>query len=214
MANPADTFNIASKKISEWEGGSQYHNPETDMWTAYDDVVGGNIPTVHAGITGQIGGEDIQIGQQYPGSLLGQEFQGRMQGDYDWLSQNLGDSWGSLNPNQQAATMSLVHNVGATAFSQSDAFRHLKGGSSVNPNWLEDFAFEAFDPNEGFVRGGEIDPETNRKKIIPGLQNRRNYEKEKRRWKSCRRRFCTEKRKTNACNRHTISWYYIISSIK
>ena len=148
MANPTDTFNIASKKISEWEGGSQYHNPETDMWTVYDDVVGGNIPTVYAGLTGQIGGEDIQVGQQYPGSLLGQEFQGRMQGDYDWLSQNLGDSWGSLNPNQQAATMSLVHNVGADAFSKSKAFGHLKGGSSVNPNWLEDFSYEAFDPNE------------------------------------------------------------------
>lgn len=172
MANPTDTFNIANKNISEWEGGSEHYNPETNMWTAYDDVVGGNIPTLGAGITGQIGGQDIQIGQEYSGDLVNQEFQGRMQGDYDWLSQNLGDSWGSLNPNQQAATMSLVHNVGATAFSQSNAYKHLKGGN------LEGFAFEAFDPNEGFVRSGEIDPETNRKSIIPGLQNRRGYERD------------------------------------
>lgn len=159
-----DVFDIAHDKIGEWEGGREHFNPETNMWTAYDDVIGGNVPTAGPGITGQIGGQDIQIGQQYPADAVKDEYKKRMQGDYNWLASNVGNSWGDLNPNQQASVMSLLHNVGPGAFGASQAFQHLKGGN------LEGFAHEAFDPTVGFVKAGG--------KVIKGLQNRRGKEKD------------------------------------
>ena len=172
MASFQDTMNVYTPKINEWEGGSQHYNQERDTWTAYDDEIGGNIPTLAAGVTGQVGGQDIQIGQEYPSELVNQEMGNRMRGDYDWLGHQLGDSFNNLNPNQQSSVMSLVHNVGRTGFGRSNAFKNLQSGD------LKGFALEAFDPEVGFVRSGEIDPETGRKKVIPGLQNRRGYESE------------------------------------
>ena len=58
--------------------------------------------------------------------------------------------------------MSLVHNVGRTGFGRSDAFKNLQSGD------LKGFALEAFDPEVGFVKAGG--------KVVPGLQNRRQYE--------------------------------------
>tara|TARA_R110002012_G_scaffold44029_3_gene118678 strand:+ start:3940 stop:4461 length:522 start_codon:yes stop_codon:yes gene_type:complete len=159
-----DVFDIAHDKIGEWEGGREHFNPETNMWTAYDDVIGGNIPTAGPGITGQIGGQDIQIGQQYPADAVKDEYRKRMQGDYNWLASNVGNSWVDLNPNQQASVMSLLHNVGSGALGKSKAFEHLKGGN------LEGFAHEAFDPTVGFVKAGG--------KVVKGLQNRRGKEKD------------------------------------
>ena len=164
MASFEETMNVYTPKINEWEGGSQYYNPERDTWTAYDDVVGGNIPTLGAGVTGQIGGEDIQIGQEYPSDVVNQEMGIRMRGDYDWLSGQLGDSFNNLNPNQQSSVLSLVHNVGRTGFGRSNAFKNLKSGD------LKGFAHEAFDPEVGFVKAGG--------NVVPGLQNRRRYENE------------------------------------
>jgi len=160
----SDVFDIAHDKISEWEGGQQHYSPENDAWTAYDDVIGGNIPTAGPGITGQIDGQDIVVGQQYPASVVKEEYRKRMQGDFDWLKNSIGDNWNTLNPNQQASVMSLVHNVGGDAFSKSQAFQHLKGGN------LEGFAHEAFDPTVGFVKAGG--------KVIKGLQNRRRKERD------------------------------------
>ena len=150
-----DVFDVARKNITKWEGGGEHYNPERNTWTAYDDVIGGNIPTVGQGITGKIGGEDIQIGKEYPDDLVGGEYGKRMQGDHDWLQGSIGESWGNLNPNQMAAVISLTHNVGGDAFSKSNAFQHLKRGE------LDKFAFEAFNPETGFVKAGG--------KTIPGF---------------------------------------------
>ena len=136
MANFKDMLNIATSKIAEWEGGGKHHNPERDTWTAYDDEIGGNVPTLGPGITGQIGGEDIEIGKEYPSDAVSGEFGGRLQDEYDWISSKMGKTWGGLN-------------------------------QSGN---LEGFAYEAFDPEEGFVKAGG--------KIVPGLQNRRAKERD------------------------------------
>ena len=112
-------------------------------------------------------------GQQYSGDLVNEEYKKRMQGDYDWLNQNLGN-WGDLNPNQQASVLSLVHNVGKTGFKNSKAFGHLGAGE------FDLFQKEAFDPEIGFVKASRINPETNEREryTVEGLQNRRRYEQE------------------------------------
>ena len=170
MANFKDMLNIATSKIAEWEGGGKHHNPERDTWTAYDDEIGGNVPTLGPGITGQIGGQDIQIGQEYPSDAVSGEFEGRLQDEYDWISSKMGKTWGGLNPNQQASVISMLHNVGADKFrydknrEETNAYKNLQKGD------LEGFAYEAFDPEEGFVKAGG--------KIVPGLQNRRAKERD------------------------------------
>ena len=68
-----------------------------------------------------------------------------------------------LSPNQEASLASLSYNIGRNAFKNSKALKFLNQGD------IESFAFEAFDPYQGFVKmGGEI---------IPGLQNRRKKER-------------------------------------
>jgi GH24 family phage-related lysozyme (muramidase) len=68
-----------------------------------------------------------------------------------------------LSPNQEASLASLSYNIGRNAFKNSKALKFLNQGD------IESFAFEAFDPQQGFVKmGGEI---------IPGLQNRRKKER-------------------------------------
>jgi len=164
MATFRDMVNIATSKIAEWEGGGKHHDPERGTWTAYDDEIGGNIPTLGPGITGQIGGQDIQIGQEYPSDLVSDEFGGRLQDEWNWISSKMKNTWGNLNPNQQASVISLLHNVGANNFHGTKAYKNLQKGD------LEGFAYEAFDPEEGFVKAGG--------KIIPGLQNRRAKERD------------------------------------
>jgi GH24 family phage-related lysozyme (muramidase) len=171
MASFEDTMSVYTPKVTEWEGGDQYYDREANTFTAYDDVVGGNIPTLGPGITGTIGGKPIEVGTAYSAEDVRNEYGNRARGDYDWLSQNV-PNWDNLNPNQQSSVMSLVHNVGRTGFQDSKAFGHLGAGE------FEDFSREAFDPEEGFVRAGEIDPETGRKEVVEGLQNRRDYENE------------------------------------
>ena len=155
-----DVFDIAEKNITEWEGGAHYFNPDTKMWKAYDDLGYG---AVGPGIRGKLGDIDIEIGKEYPASLVSEEYKKRLMGDYNWLESSLGDSWSGLNMNQQAAVMSLLHNVGSGAFGKSKAFQNLKNRD------LEGFAHEAFDPNIGFVKAGG--------KTLKGLQNRRDNEK-------------------------------------
>jgi len=156
------TFGVSQRYTSEWEGGEEYYNADDDMWTAYNDKIGGNIPTLGPGLTGLVGDQNIVVGQQYPASAVDEEFQKRSQGDYDWLSTNV-PTWGALNPNQQGSVMSLVHNVGQDAFQESKAFRHLGAGN------YDDFMYEAFDEDVGFVKA--------KGSVIKGLQNRRGKER-------------------------------------
>ena len=164
MASFKDMVKVATSKIAEWEGGGGHYNPERDTWTAYDDKIGGNVPTAGPGVTGQIGGEDIEIGKEYPSEAVSGEFGGRLQDEYDWISSKMKTTWGGLNPNQQASVISLLHNVGADEFHGTNAYKNLQSGD------LEGFAYEAFDPEVGFVKAGG--------KTIPGLQNRRAKERD------------------------------------
>jgi|TARA_R110000824_G_C14851738_1_gene640196 GH24 family phage-related lysozyme (muramidase) len=68
-----------------------------------------------------------------------------------------------LSPNQEASLASLSYNIGRNAFKNSEALKFLNKGD------IKSFAFEAFDPQKGFVKMGD--------KIIPGLQNRREKER-------------------------------------
>ena len=150
MANP---FKIASDFISHYEDESgKYYNPDRDTWTAYPDMLAGGLPTLGPGLTGKLGDIDIEVGKEYPSELITAEATKRSQGDYNLLSRNLGDIWGRYNPNQQAAVMSLLHNVGSGNLLKSKAFKNLKAGD------IEGFIYEAFDPEVGFVKtekGGE-----------------------------------------------------------
>ena len=171
MTTFEDVMRVYTPKVTEWEGASQYYDKEANTFTAYDDEIGGNTPTLGPGLTGTIGGKPIEVGTVYSAEDVRNEYSNRARGDYDWLSKNV-PNWDTLNPNQQSSVMSLVHNVGRTGFQESKAFGHLGAGE------FEDFSREAFDPEQGFVRAGEIDPETGRKGIVEGLQNRRRYESE------------------------------------
>ena len=162
-----DAFKIAGDFTSHYEDESREHyNPESDTWTAYADILANNLPTVGPGITGQLKGQDIVAGQEYPVGLIDEEFQTRAQTDYDLLARNVGSQWENYNPNQQAAVMSLLHNVGSGNLLKSNAFKALKSGD------VEAFLFEAFDSEKGFVKakkGG---------KAIPGLVRRRTAERD------------------------------------
>lgn len=167
-----DVFDVLSRYIPIWEGGQHNFNPHTQMWTAYADKLAGGKPTVGHGLTGRLGGENIVAGQEYPADAVTSRTRELNQADYDWLSQKAGQGFGDLNPNQQASVVSLLHNVGADQFKDSKAFQHLKAGQ------YDKFAHEAFDPEVGFVKSTQWNPETqqNEKKIVEGLQNRRRYE--------------------------------------
>ena len=169
-----DPFKIAGDFTSFYEDESkQYYNPEDDTWTAYPDEHAGGIATLGPGLTGTLGGQEIVSGQSYPSGLINEEFIGRMQTDYDRLNKGLGGRLSSMNPNQQAALLSLIHNIGYDTFrfkgegekrTETNAFRALNEGD------YDTFIEEAFDPNVGFVRaGGEV---------LGGLQRRRGAERD------------------------------------
>jgi GH24 family phage-related lysozyme (muramidase) len=61
--------------------------------------------------------------------------------------------------NQKEAVMDLVYNIGYARFKKSKAYTALKKGD------LATFVYEAFDPQQGFVKAGG--------KILKGLQRRR-----------------------------------------
>jgi GH24 family phage-related lysozyme (muramidase) len=69
-----------------------------------------------------------------------------------------------LTPNQRAAVVSLVFNVGQGNFKKSKALKALNNGD------IETFMKEAFDEKVGFVRSGG--------KVLAGLVKRRKAEKE------------------------------------
>lgn len=71
-----------------------------------------------------------------------------------------------LAPNQRDAVVSLMYNIGPTQFAESTAREKLNQGD------FEGFAYEAFDPEQGFVKGERGgDP-------LPGLVKRRGKERE------------------------------------
>ena len=78
-----------------------------------------------------------------------------------------------MNPNQQAALLSLIHNVGYDTFrfkgegenrTETNAFKALKAGD------YDTFLKEAFDPEIGFVKAGG--------QVLGGLQRRRGAERD------------------------------------
>ena len=75
-----------------------------------------------------------------------------------------------LLPNQKAALVSLVFNVGESAFKKSKAL------IALNNSDYDEFKKEAFSKSDGFVRAGKIDPNTGRKPFVEGLYNRRQDE--------------------------------------
>ena len=77
-----------------------------------------------------------------------------------------------LLPNQKAALVSLVFNVGESAFKKSKAL------TALNNSDYDKFKKEAFSKSDGFVRSGKIDPNTGRKPFVEGLYNRRRDEQE------------------------------------
>ena len=161
----SDVFKIAGDFTSHYEDESgEYFNPDRDTWTAYDDPLKPGIATLGPGLTGSLGEEEIQAGSEYPSELISEEYGKRLQTDYDLLERNVGERWKDYNPNQQAAVLSLMHNVGSGNLLKSDAFKALKSGN------VEAFIYEAFDPEDGFVKSGG---ETAR-----GLQRRRQAERD------------------------------------
>ena len=169
-----DPFKIAGDFTSFYEDESQqYYNKDDDTWTAYPDEHAGGIATLGPGLTGTLGGQEIVSGQSYPSGLINEEFKGRMQTDYDRLNKGLGGKLSSMNPNQQAALLSLIHNVGYDTFrfkgegenrTETNAFRALNEGD------YDTFMEEAFDPQKGFVRAsGEV---------LDGLVRRRGAERD------------------------------------
>ena len=75
-----------------------------------------------------------------------------------------------LLPNQKAALVSLVFNVGKSAFKKS------KSLTALNNSDYDKFKKEAFSKSDGFVRSGKIDPNTGRKPFVEGLYKRRQDE--------------------------------------
>ena len=70
----------------------------------------------------------------------------------------------TLNPNQKAAVASLIYNIGEANWMKSNARKALLAGD------FDKFKFEAFDEDQGFVKGSG--------KVIGGLQKRRRQEQE------------------------------------
>ena len=75
----------------------------------------------------------------------------------------------SLNNNQKAAVISLIFNVGRSAFDGTKAQTALKSGD------YDTFVKEAFDPQLGFTKQRNADGQL---EILEGLQNRRQAEKD------------------------------------
>jgi len=75
----------------------------------------------------------------------------------------------SLNNNQKAAVVSLIFNVGRSAFDGTNAQKAIKAGD------LDTFMKEAFDPQLGFTKQRNADGQL---EILEGLQNRRQAEKD------------------------------------
>ena len=69
-----------------------------------------------------------------------------------------------LTPNQKAAIVSLIFNVGQGNFKKSKALKALNKGD------IDTFLKEAFDPKIGFVKSGG--------KVLNGLVTRRQAEKQ------------------------------------
>ena len=162
MYNPYD---IAGKFISFQEDQAGVHyDKATDSFIAYDDPLKPGVATLGPGLTGTIGGKPIVVGQKYGISQVTPEFQKRLETDYKRLDRKLGGAFSNqkLNPNQQAAVMSLLYNVGYGNLIKSKAFKALKEGK------YEIFKEEAFGL-DGFNKVGG--------KFSQGLQNRRDAEK-------------------------------------
>ena len=75
----------------------------------------------------------------------------------------------SLNNNQKAAVVSLIFNVGRSAFDGTKAQKALKSGD------YDTFVKESFDPQLGFTKQRNADGKL---EILEGLQNRRQAEKD------------------------------------
>ena len=161
-----DPYDIAGKFISFQEDqAGQHYNKDSDTYTAYDDPLKPGVATLGPGLTGQIEGKDIVAGQEYPASLVAPEFQKRLGEDYKRLDRALDGAFSSqmLNPNQQAAIMSLLYNVGYGNLKGTKAFDALKSGD------LDMFKEEAFG-STGFNKASG--------QFSEGLQNRREAERE------------------------------------
>ena len=159
-----DPYDIASRFITLHEGGKEYFDENTGMHTAYADTLVNNLPTLAMGLTGEIGGEPIEIGKQYHTSVVNPAFQAKLQEDYKRLDNALDGSLSSntFNPNQQASIMSLLYNVGYGNLKGTKAFDALKSGD------LDMFKEEAFGPTGFNKASGEF---------VQGLQNRRDAER-------------------------------------
>jgi len=164
-----DPYQIAEDFIIAREGGSEYFDEGTGMHTAYADSLANNRPTLAMGLTGNIGDSPIKVGQQYKHEDVLPVFKDRVRTDYDMLNRELdGDFTSFFNPNQRAAVLSLLYNVGWDNLTKSDAFKALKGGD------LDTFKEEAFGPG-GFVNTYD---EQGNKHYVEGLANRRQLERE------------------------------------
>jgi GH24 family phage-related lysozyme (muramidase) len=77
--------------------------------------------------------------------------------------------WDSLNVRQRSALMSLVYNIGSSAFKKSNALKALNAGDEAL------FIVEAFDKDKGFTK--VTDPKTGKKVKSKGLIKRRADER-------------------------------------
>ena len=110
-----DPYDIAGKFISfEEDQTGKYYDKASDSFIAYDDPLKPGVATVGPGLTGLVGGQPIAVGQSYPSSTISPEFQKRLGTDYKRLDRALDGAFSGqmFNPNQQAAIMSLLYNVG------------------------------------------------------------------------------------------------------
>ena len=167
-------FDIASQFIAfEEDQPGTYFDRDRNIYTAYSDKLASGKPTVGPGLTGMIQGQEIQPGQEYSADLINKVFQERMQTDFDRLGQGI-EGFSELSPNQQAAIMSLVHNVGYDTFKFKDGTsgdnRPLTNAFQALLNKdFDTFLEESFGPR-GFNKSKGT--------FVQGLQNRRNRERE------------------------------------
>lgn len=146
-------------------------NPESEFrgerleLTAYRDV-GGKL-TVGYGHTGPDVTPGMVITEEEADRLLVEDLK-----EAEGGVQSIVPNWEKLEEGEFNTLVSLVFNVGADAVGKSDAIAALNRaleGEARNPDDIEEFLFEAFDAEKGFVRAnGEI---------VKGLVRRRAAER-------------------------------------
>jgi len=141
--------------IEKIKRGTESFKPS--LLLPYDDLSGN--PTYAYGI------ETNRYGKKNTISEMEMQFTKIIQEDALKPVENINTKYNlKLNDNQKTSLASLIYNIGETRFKESNAYKYL-----IDNN-LEDFKYEAFNSEQGFVKS--------KGKKLKGLVNRRQKEKE------------------------------------